>query len=94
MYRMLDNIGTHVNRRGLGFGKQPTKPKKTKAKRKTNFVNDASHPIDIDLYEYYDNGSYYNNVYTKSTCHYCNVKGHLSYECVARFYPKQFLLDS
>ena len=68
MDRMLDGIGTHVNRRGLGFGKQPTKPKKTKAKRKTNFVNNASHPIEIDLNEYYDNGSYYNNVYTKSTC--------------------------
>ena len=88
--RMLDNLGNHVNRRGLGFGKQPSKPKRTKAKRKPILVNDASHPIDIDLCDYYENGLCYNNVYTKRTCHFCNVKGHLSYDCAARFYPEMF----
>ena len=34
---MLDGVGSHVNRQGLGFDKQLAKPKKTYAKKKDNF---------------------------------------------------------
>ena len=35
--------------------------------------------------------NFLNDCYTKKKCHYCNVIGHLSFDCYARYFPKQFV---
>ena len=86
MDHMLDSLGQHKNRQGLGFGKtfvNISKPKETIHKRA------RKEPIYQDDQFYYDM-CFYNGVYTKKTCHHCNVVGHFSFDCLARFYPRSF----
>ena len=86
MDHMLDSLGSHQNRQGLGFGKKNVntyKPKETfqkHARKETMYKDD----------QYFYDMCFYNNVYTKKTCHHCNVIGHLSFDCLARFYPKSY----
>ena len=86
MDHMLDSLGSHQNRQGLGFGKKNAKhlnPKRwfTKMFARNQCMNDD---------QYYYDMCFYNSVYTKKTCHHCNVVGHLSFDCLARFYPKSY----
>ena len=84
MDHMLDSLGSHPNRQGLGFGKKNVKsfkPKETVQKhvRKEPRYNDD---------QFYYDMCFYNDVYTKKTCHHCNIVRHLSFVFLARYYPK------
>ena len=89
--KMLDGIGNHVNRQGLDLVNNPPNLKRHMLRRMANFVDSSFYSHDVNLHDYYNDDVFYDNVYTKSTCHYCNVKGHFSFDCYACFYPKHFV---
>ena len=86
MDRMLDGIGNHSHRQGLGFNPkknvQKGKPKHVFEKR---VVNEPRHShLQDDTY-------FFDEPYTKKRCHFCNCVGHLIFDCYARYFPKQFV---
>ena len=86
MDQMLDSLGSHQSRQGIGFGKKKInnfRPNETVYK---NVRKEPSYNVD----QFYYDMCFSNYVYTKKTCHHCNVVGHLSFDCLARYYPKSF----
>ena len=86
MGRMLDGIGNHSQRQGIGFNS-----KKNVSKKKPNqifekrVVNAPKHSVVQNDMQFFD------EPYTKKKCHFCNCVGHLSFDCYARYFPKQFV---
>ena len=39
----------------------------------------------------HDDTYFFDEPYTKKKCHFCNSVGHLSFDCYARYFPKQFV---
>ena len=83
---MLDGIVNHSQRQGLGFRSntkvQKGKPTQVFEKRITNV---PSHSC------LHDDTYFFDEPYTRKRCHFCNCVGHLSFDCYARFFPKQFV---
>ena len=86
MDQMLNSLGSHKNRQGLGFGKTNVQTRNPKRLFKSVFHKEPKHYHD----QFYYDMCFYNEVYTKKTCHHCNVVGHLSFDCLARYYPKSY----
>ena len=86
MDRMLNGIGNHSHRQGLGFN-QKKNVQKGKLNRvyEKRVVNEPRHTHLHDAIFCFDKS------YTKKRCHYCNCVGHLSFDYYARYFPKQFV---
>ena len=82
---LMNNLGNNANRHGLGFdaNARSNKPKKTNF---TSFARSSNYPL-----SYWDDDSEYVKTHAKSRCHHCNVLGHVSFDCFARYNPKKFL---
>ena len=85
MGRMLDGIGNHSQRQGLGFNsKKNVQKKKPNQVFEKRVVNAPNHSV------VHDDTYFFDEPYTKKKCHFCNCVGHLSFDCYARLFPKQF----
>ena len=85
MGRMLDGIGNHSQRQGIGFNSKKNVPKKKPNQVfEKRVVNAPKHSVVQNDMQFFD------EPYTKKKCHFCNCVGHLSFDCYARFFPKQY----
>ena len=71
---LMNNLGNNANRHGLGFesNAKSSKPKKTNPK---TFVRSSRYPL-----SYCDDDPEYLKTHVKSTCHHCNMLGHVSFD--------------
>ena len=86
MGRMLDGIGNHSQKQGIGFNsnKNVHKKKPTQVFVKP-VANVPKHSVvKKDTY-------FFDEPYTKKKCHFCNCVGHLSFDCYARYFPTKFV---
>ena len=86
MGRMLDGIGNHSQRQGIGFNSKKIVPKK----KPTQVFEKRA--VNVPKHSVVQNDTYFfDEPYTKKKCHFCNCVGHLSFDCYARYFPKQFV---
>ena len=85
MGRMLDGIGNHSQRQGIGFNSNTSKQKR----KPTQVFEKRIH--NVPSYSVvHDDTYFFDEPYTKKRCHFCNCVGHLSFDCFARYFPKKF----
>ena len=77
---MVDGFGSNQNKQGLGYKPKPRK------NNKRNIARFVANPT-----SYYNYGLNDSSKYANLKCHYCNCKGHVSYDCFARLYPNEFM---
>ena len=82
----LNSLGSQRNRQGLGFKKTNVQNKKPNETFQKRVFREPKYYHDHYAYDM----CFYNEVYTKKTCHHCNVVGHLSFDCLARYYPNTY----
>ena len=86
MGRMLDGIGNHSQRQGIGFNSKKNVPKKKPTQVfEKRVANAPKHSV------VHNDTYFFDEPYTKKKCHFCNCVGHLSFDCYARYFPKQFV---
>ena len=86
MGRMLDGIGNHSQRQGIGFNSKKNVPKKKPTQVFVKPVVNVPKPSVVQKDTYF-----FDEPYTKKKCHFCNCVGHLSFDCYARYFPTKFV---
>ena len=81
---LVGSLGNYSIGHGLGFQSNilQTKPKKAKLNKFENFL---SHPS-----SFYSSDIECLNAKLNVRCHYCTQKGHVSHDCIANLYPRNF----
>ena len=77
---MVEGFGSNQNKHGLGY---TPKPRKNNKKKIARFVANPT--------LYYNYGVNESKKYANLICHFCNCKGHVSYDCFARSFPNDFI---
>ena len=86
MGRMLDDIGNHSQRQGIGYNSKKNVLKKKPTQIFVKPVANVSKYSNLQ-----DDTYFFDEPYTKKRCHFCNCVGHLSFDCYARYFPTKFV---
>ena len=80
--QMIGGLVTNSSKHGLGYQNNNSKRKPRKQSRFfAKFVNNPS--------SFYNDDPFY-SMNANVRCHYCCLKGHVSFDCFVRRYPQKF----